>query len=49
MASMFKGQYSMDYGAIIAASIMIIIPELVFYAFFQKYIISGMTEGAIKG
>lgn len=49
MANMFKGQYSMDYSGIIAASIMIIIPELIFYTFFQKYIISGMTEGAIKG
>ncbi len=49
MASMFKGQYSMDYSGIIAASIMIIIPELIFYTFFQKYIISGMTEGAVKG
>jgi len=49
MANMFKGQYSMDYSGIIAASIMIIIPELIFYAIFQKYIISGMTEGAIKG
>ena len=49
MANMFKGQYSMDYAGIIAASIMIIIPELIFYSFFQRYIISGMTEGAIKG
>ncbi|MFP3153937.1 carbohydrate ABC transporter permease [Lachnospiraceae bacterium ZAX-1] len=49
MANMFKGQYSMDYSGIIAASIMIIIPELIFYAIFQKYIISGMTEGAVKG
>ena len=49
MASMFKGKYSIDYSGIDAASVMIIIPQLVFYAIFQKYIISGMTEGAVKG
>lgn len=49
MTSMFKGQYSMDYGGIIAASLMIMLPELIFYVFLQKYIIGGMTAGAVKG
>ena len=49
MTSMCKGQYSMDYSGIIAASLMIILPELVFYVILQKYIISGMTAGAVKG
>jgi raffinose/stachyose/melibiose transport system permease protein len=45
----FKGRWSVDYGGIIAASILIMIPQLVFYGFFQKYIIQGMTAGAVKG
>lgn len=49
MTSMFKGQYSMDYSGIIAASLMIMLPELIFYVFAQKYIIGGMTAGAVKG
>lgn len=49
MTSMFKGQYSMDYGGIIAASLMIMLPELILYLFLQKYIIGGMTAGAVKG
>ena len=49
MTSMFKGQYSMDYSGIIAASLMIMLPELIFYMFLQKYIIGGMTAGAVKG
>lgn len=49
MASMFKGQYSMDYGGIIAASLLLMIPELIFYVVLQKDIISGMTDGAVKG
>lgn len=48
-ASLFKGQYSVDYSGIVAATIMIIIPQLIFYALLQKYIIQGMTEGAVKG
>ena len=49
MTSMFKAQYTMDYSGIIAASLMIMLPELVFYVILQKYIISGMTAGAVKG
>ncbi len=48
-ASFFKGTYTVDYGGIIASSIMIIIPELIFYGFFQKNIVEGMTAGAVKG
>ncbi|WP_394526001.1 carbohydrate ABC transporter permease [Lacrimispora sp. JR3] len=47
--SFFKGKYSVDYGGIIASSIMIIIPELIFYGLFQKNIVDGMTAGAVKG
>ena len=47
--SEFKGRWSIDYGGIIAASILIMIPQLVFFGFFQKYIIEGMTAGAVKG
>ena len=49
MTSMFKGQYSMDYSGIIAASLLIMVPELIFYVLMQRDIISGMTEGAVKG
>ena len=48
-ASFFKGKYTVDYGGIIASSVMIIIPELIFYGIFQKNIVEGMTAGAIKG
>lgn len=47
--SEFKGQYSVDYGGIVAASLLFIIPQLVFFAIFQKKIIGGMTAGAVKG
>lgn len=47
--SMFRSLWSVDYGAIVAASVLVIIPQLIFYGFFQKYIIAGMTAGAVKG
>jgi raffinose/stachyose/melibiose transport system permease protein len=48
-ASFFKGLYSVDNTGIIASCILIIIPQLVFYGFFQRYIVEGMTAGAVKG
>ncbi len=48
-ASFFKGTYTVDYGGIVASSVMIIIPELIFYGLFQKNIVEGMTAGAVKG
>lgn len=48
-ASMFRGRYSMDYSGMIAATVLIIIPQLLFYLLFQKHIVEGMTAGAVKG
>ncbi|MDF2644615.1 MAG: binding-protein-dependent transport system inner rane protein [Paenibacillus sp.] len=47
--SQFKGRFNIDYGGIIAASTLLIIPQLVFFAIFQRFIIEGMTAGAVKG
>ncbi|AJY78029.1 ABC transporter permease [Paenibacillus beijingensis] len=47
--SQFKGRFNIDYGGIIAASMLIIIPQLVFFGFFQRFIMEGMTAGAVKG
>lgn len=48
-ASFFKGTYTVDYGGIVASSVMIIVPELIFYGIFQRNIVEGMTAGAVKG
>lgn len=47
--SMFQGLYSMDYAGMIAATVMLMIPQLLFYTLFQRQIINGMTAGAVKG
>ncbi len=35
-ASFFKGNYTVDYGGIVASSLMIIVPELIFYGLFRR-------------
>lgn len=47
--SMFKSKYGMDFSGLIAATNLIVLPEIIFYALFQKYIVGGMTAGAVKG
>jgi len=48
-ASMFKGRYSVDYAGMVAASVMILAPQLLFFGIFQRYLVEGMTAGAVKG
>ncbi len=38
-----------DYGMMAAVVALIIIPVIIVYCFLQKYIIKGMTAGAVKG
>ena len=47
--SMFRGAYSIDYSGLVAGTILILIPQLIFYCVFQKYIVGGQTAGAVKG
>lgn len=44
----FSGQMSVNFGPLIASLVMTIIPVLVLYIFLQKYIIEGITSGAVK-
>ncbi len=43
------GQYSSDWTAILSALIIAALPVIVFYAFFQKQILAGIADGALKG
>ncbi len=45
-----QGSYgSVDLGATMALIMLSILPIIIFYLFCQKYIISGVTAGAVKG
>jgi raffinose/stachyose/melibiose transport system permease protein len=43
------GQYSNDWTAILSALMLAALPIIVFYVVLQKYIMSGISEGALKG
>lgn len=45
----FWGFYQQQWGKICAVIVLTLIPVLTLYIFCQKYIVSGMAEGAIKG
>lgn len=38
-----------DYGLMAAAVTIVVVPIIIVYVFLQKYIIKGMTAGAVKG
>ena len=48
-ASFFKGLYSQDIAHQTAAIMIVVIPQLVIFLIFQRYVIEGMTAGSIKG
>ena len=45
----FKGVYGNDWPVLAAAVLMLMLPMLVLFLFLQRYIISGLTAGAVKG
>jgi multiple sugar transport system permease protein len=45
----FREQYSANYGAILAGTVISIIPIIVVYACAQKYIVEGIAYAGLKG
>lgn len=46
---MFIGQYSSEYGLIMAASVVALIPVLVVFLALQKYFVQGIASSGLKG
>ncbi|MEW6402052.1 MAG: carbohydrate ABC transporter permease, partial [Chloroflexota bacterium] len=45
----FQGVYGNDWPMLAAAVLMITVPMVILYLFLQRYIISGITAGSLKG
>ena len=45
----FEGVYGSDWPGLAAAVLMLIIPMAALFLFMQRYIISGLTSGSVKG
>ena len=46
---MFQVQNNADWSTMMAASTIELIPSIIFLVFMQKYIVQGLTAGAVKG
>ena len=46
---MFIGQYSAEYGLIMAASVVALIPVLIVFLALQKYFVQGIASSGLKG
>lgn len=47
--NMFFGKYNREWSLILASLILSSIPIVVFFAVFQRWVIQGITDGAVKG
>lgn len=48
-ALVMQQQYETDWGALFAGLVIVMLPTLLVYLFFQRQITEGLTAGAIKG
>ena len=45
----FQGVYGSNWPTLAAAVLIMIIPMVIFYLFLQRYIMSGLTQGSVRG
>ena len=45
----FLSYVEVDWGAVMAAAVTIMAPAIILTMFFQKYVVKGLTMGAVKG
>lgn len=46
---LFKGANTIDWGAMMAASVVAVIPVTFIFLFLQKYFLAGLMSGSVKG
>jgi multiple sugar transport system permease protein len=45
----FVSKFSVDWGQMMAAGVLALIPSCLFLIFLQRYLVQGLTSGAVKG
>ncbi|CAM5636965.1 MAG: carbohydrate ABC transporter permease [Aquamicrobium sp.] len=45
----YIGKFAVDWGQMMAASVLALIPVCIFFGFLQRYLVTGLTAGAVKG
>jgi multiple sugar transport system permease protein len=47
--SLFLGEYRVLWGSLMAGSVVVTIPVIVLFSYLQRYLVQGLTLGAVKG
>ena len=47
--ALFQGEFTMPWGELAAASVLATLPLVLLVILFQRWIISGLSAGAVKG
>lgn len=45
----FVSKFSVDWGQMMAAGVLALVPAVLFFVFIQRYLVQGLTAGAVKG
>ncbi|HEY2675370.1 MAG TPA: carbohydrate ABC transporter permease [Steroidobacteraceae bacterium] len=45
----FVSKFSVDFGQMMAAGVLALLPVCLFFVFIQRYLVQGLTAGAVKG
>ena len=43
------GQFRVQWNDLMAASVLATLPTIILYAFLERYLVQGLTAGAVKG
>ena len=43
------GKHNVEWGAMMAGGVLALLPTAIMFVFVQKYIVEGLTAGAVKG
>ena len=46
---LFKGLYATDWGGLMAAAVLAVLPVAVMFLYLQRFLIEGLAAGAVKG
>lgn len=46
---MFQGLYTTDWGSLMSASVMSVVPVIIVFVYIQRYLVEGITAGSVKG
>jgi len=47
--SYMQGEFDINYGALAAGSVIALVPVVILFAYVQRYLVQGLSAGAVKG